>query len=273
MIVHRLGGDRLWCINQTSHAVQAAAFCRRWGNAEVEPVPADLAAAVDLAVTVHDNGWLPWERRPELRPDGSPMDFLAGPVWHRKLRVWDAGIAAAFDQHPYAGALVATHAATLYERMVDQLPDAAERAATVAWVAAQARVLARARSLLGSVSSWRAALEDQAVLRWTRLLQFGDLASLRLCVPWSATSRTGGGVPMSHPPLDADGAPIELRMAHGNGFVHVDPWPFAGAGFEVAVWGRVLGQDRFSSTAAYRRALAQAPVMERRWWVSPNPGA
>lgn len=263
MIVQQLDDGRLWCINQSSHAVQAAEFCRAWGNGDVAPVPPKIASVVDLAVMVHDNGWLAWERSPELRADGYPMDFLAGPVWWTKLELWSAGIEAAFDQHPYAGVLVARHAATLYERMVGQIADPAERSETARFIAAQDGVVARARQLLGAIEPWREALSEPLIDGCTRLLQYGDLASLRVCVPWAADAD------LPRCPVDFAGGTQPIRMVHGDGDIRLDPWPYSVPGFEVSIWGRVLDQRNFADTTAYRQQLAQAPVLERRWWVHP----
>ena len=68
MIVRKLADGRLFCINQTSHALMAAQFCRAWGNDDVAPpAPVDI---VRMAVAQHDNGWYEWECAPKLRADG-----------------------------------------------------------------------------------------------------------------------------------------------------------------------------------------------------------
>ena len=113
------------------------------------------------------------------------MDFLAGPAWPTKLALWTEGIAAAFDQHPFAGVLVGRHAAMLYQRMVDQIADPAERGRRPTSLPDQDEVTARARRLLAAIHPWRSALDEPVIDGCTRLLQFGDLASLRVCVPWA----------------------------------------------------------------------------------------
>ena len=121
MIVQQLPDGRTLCINQTSHALMAAAFCRHWGNeAFAAPTPYE---PVMMAIAQHDNGWYEWEEAPLLRPDGFPMDFMHGPAADAKVALWELGIARAAAQHPYAGLLVRRHATLLYASALERLDE------------------------------------------------------------------------------------------------------------------------------------------------------
>lgn len=264
MIVSDAGNDRLWVVNQTTHALMAAELCRHWGNAEVE---APRAAEVVLAaIAQHDNGWFEEEARPRLDDEGRPMSFLTGPPWPERLELWRRGVRRAFDQHPYAGVMVARHASILYEQALPRLRDE-ELAATRDFVErAQPETTARARALLGGDRRWAELLSDATVEAATRLLKVGDLISLRVLVPWSGT----GVIP--HGPVDQRGETVPLEVSHGDGVITVDPWPYGVNGFEVEVWGRRLDRPVFADDAEYRAELADAPVELRRWRVVPDQG-
>jgi hypothetical protein len=259
VIVHELPDGRLWCINQTSHAQQAAELCRHWGNADVAPLAPGASGPVLLGVAQHDNGWWEWERAAEIRPDGYPMDFVHGPAWSHKLELWRVGVARAFDQHPYAGVLVGYHAALLYDRYLDSMGDE-ERRGTKGFIAEQADVRREARRLLAEATSLRAALTDEAVEAHTRLLQFGDTSSLLLCMPWA-------GRTLERCPVDWSGGYVAIRAEPSGRRLSYEPWPFGVDRFEVDIWGRVLERRHFDDNAAYRAALAGASASHRRWTV------
>ena len=119
MITRPMPNGQLLCINQTSHALMAAEFCRHWGNRDfAAPAPYQ---PVLTGIAQHDNGWYEWELAPLLRADGAPMDFLHGPPPHEKLALWQRGIDRAAAQHPYAGLLTGWHASLLYLDGIDRL--------------------------------------------------------------------------------------------------------------------------------------------------------
>jgi hypothetical protein len=260
VIVHDLGDGRLWCINQTSHAQQAEDLCRYWGNAAFAP-PRPYGPVL-LGIAQHDNGWYEWETARLLRTDGYPMDFVHGPHWSAKIDLWWRGIRRTFDQHPYAGVLVGHHAALLYEQLLARSPHvgAEERAGTETFIAEQAGVRREARRLLGADPEFAAALDDVRIEANTRLLQFGDSSSLRVCMPWAPG-------PLPNCPVDGHGVFVPIDMGFDEGRIVYDPWPFSVDRFEVSLWGRVLDRTTFADDAEYRAVLAVAPTMVRTWTV------
>ena len=262
MIVRELADGRLLCMRQTSHALMAAAFCRHWGNADfAPPTPYD---AVLLAVGQHDNGWYEWEKEPDIRPDGYPMDFIHGPNGREKIDLWTRGITRVGAQHPYAGLLVRRHATLLYAGYIDRLSDPDERRMNWAFIDAWPGALADARRLLDGAPGYVEALRDEAIEANTRLLQFGDTASLQPCVPWPAERR------FPHCPVDQNGNFTEIVMRYDEATIAFDPWPFGIDAFSVSIHGRVLRGRHYVDHAAYRAALAEAPLLTLSWRVVPG---
>lgn len=258
MIVRVQPNGQLLCINQTSHALMAEEFTHHWGNRDFRrPL---LGAPVLSAIAQHDSGWYEWELAPQLRPDGYPMDFLHGPIAAVKLGLWRRGMQRAAAQHPYAGLLVGQHAALLYMPDLPRLP-VGERQATEALLADQADYLAYLQQLFATDPEMSAALEEATVLAHTRLLQFGDSASLQVLMPW-ANSRT-----FPHAPVDFRGEYTPVTMQWAGQTIHFAPWPFAVDEFTVTIHGRLLDQRHFESEAAYHAALAVAPLQRLTWRV------
>lgn len=262
MIVHTLPDGQLLCIHQNSHALMAAEFCRHWGNRDfARPMP---DAPVLLGVVLHDNGWQEWETVAEVCDDGYPMDFLHGPVAQEKLVIWRRGVARAFAQHPYAGLLVGQHAARLYANDLDRLTGD-EHTAVAAFIAEQDALVADVRDKFAGDSGFPAqALTPVTLGAHTRLLQFGDSASLQVCMPWGPT-RT-----FADCPVDFQGETTSIEMAWAGQTIHFAPWPFDVAQFTVSVHGRRLAHTHFTGNEAYQAALSAAPYETLTWQVVPG---
>lgn len=258
MILRNTPEGGLLCIHQTTHAWHAAQFCRYWGNREfASPTP---AAAVMLGIAQHDGGWMEWERRPELNPDGSPMDFAHGPAGQVKLELWQRGIDRTTAQHPYAGLLVARHAALLYGGdLASFSPD--EQAAIRVFLRQQEALLERVRTEWAHDPIYALALADAPLLANTWLLKFGDSASLDACMN-STPART-----TIYAPVDGRDVYTEIAMQIEGPDITFTPWPFGVDDFTVEIHGRLLDRPRFPDVAAYHAALAAAPIRRLTWRV------
>lgn len=259
MIVREQPDGRLLIVSQTSHGLMTATFCRHYGNqdfARPEPYDAVLAGAAQ-----HDNGWAEWERRPRLRADGYPMDFLHDDDPLAKVELWERGIALAAAQHPYAGLLVGQHAASLYvEFPTADLPGVVQRRID-AFVADQHRAVERLAAAWCATPAAAPWLEADRVAGNLRLLRFGDTASLQVCMPW-ASNRV-----IRMLPVDYAGTYGKTLMTFDDATITFDPWPFDVDHFEVDIWGRLLDERTFPSEAAYHAALAAAPWQRLCWQV------
>ena len=256
MILREMPDGRLLCINQTSHALMAAEFCRHWGNRDFAcPQP---YAAVMLGVAQHDNGWYEWEQRPHLRGDGYPMDFLHGPPGEEKIALWQRGVDRALAQHPYAGLLTARHAVRLYRTFFHYLP-AAEQEAVTGFIDRQEKLTAALRAQWQADAVYGPALAEERLAANTHLVKFGDSASLRaITAPDTAQA-------IERCPVDGAGAYVDIVMTVAGDTIAFGPWPFAVESFSVSVHGRVLEQTHFADEAAYHSALAAAPMLRLTW--------
>jgi hypothetical protein len=260
MIVREMGNGRLLCIHQTTHALMAVQFCRYWGNEHfAAPQP---YTPVMMAIAQHDNGWYEWELSPRLRPDGVPMDFITYTDQAGKTALWQRGIDRVWGQHPYAALLISRHASILYEKSLAQDVYAGKnQRAVLRFLSDQRELMERARRLLGGDLELLAAMQPEFVQTNTRLLQFGDHASLQVIVPWSAETT------LPHCPLDYTGATVEIGMRYGDHTITFDPWPYSVDQFEVTLEGYLLEADHFADEADYQRALREATFYRKSWSV------
>lgn len=259
MIVRELGDGRLLCIHQPTHALMAEAFCRHWGNRDfARPSPYD---AVMLAVGQHDNGWWEWEQQPQLRSDRYPMDFIHDDDPLGKVALWRRGVARAGAQHPYAGLLVARHAALLYQAFPGHGWDDNVQTAIQRFVEDAEALAEHVRFALREVSEATEWLTPTRIEANTRLLQFGDIASLQVLMPWAKRRE------IHHCPVDFEGTETTLIMTHDETCIHFEPWPFDVDVFTVSIIGRVITQTHFASEAQYHAALLAAPFKQMRWRV------
>ena len=103
--------DRLELITQPDHARLARAIMDHCVPLANEP----RRDAILLAVLEHDSGWAGPDAAPTVNPaTGSVCDFINAPAGVRQA-VWTRSVAA-LEGHPWAAALVAQHALTVYDR-------------------------------------------------------------------------------------------------------------------------------------------------------------
>ena len=257
MIVREMADGQLLCIHQTSHALMAEQFCWHWGNADFAP-PLPYAATM-LAITQHDNGWYEWELHPRLRADGYPMDFIHDPDPVGKVHLWRRGVDRVYEQHPYAALLVGRHAALLYANDLPNL--SGDLRDTVAeFMADQQMLLDVVRHAYANDERYGAFLTDDAVDANTRLLQFGDRASLQVLMPWAAQHR------LPNCPVTVQER-ITLEMRYTAHEITFTPWPFGIERFTVEIHGKLLAERHFDDAEAYHTALAEAPLLRLSWQV------
>jgi len=257
MIVREMPNGQLLCIHQTTHALMAEQFCRHWGNQDfAQPVP---YVATMLAIAQHDNGWYEWELRPQLRADGYPMDFIHDTNPLGKVAMWRRGVDRVFEQHPYAALLVGRHAALLYESDLLNLSDEVYEY-VAEFIADQRMLVDVVRHAYAGDNRYRELLGDDYVDANTRLLQFGDYASLQVSIPWAAQKQ------LPNCPLNVQER-IDIHMSYNEHDINFAPWPFGVDHFTVEVHGKLLSERYFANTEAYHTALAEAPMLRLTWQV------
>lgn len=257
-------------VTQPAHAVLAGTFAARWGGEGFDPP--EPAAAVILAATAHDDGWLPYDRRPRLSADGTPETFteLTPEAW---IPLYDRGVEQVTAIDRYAGLLVSLHGTGLRRRRYGLSPDWPDT--PPAFADFVDRHEARQREFLAALiddADDRIAPADEALLQglhetgrpptdtasplWTnyRLLQAWDTLSLACCTTASPPGRTA----IEHVPA-AGGDPTTLALSAGpDGAITIDPYPFADAPLETCVPARTVERAAFDRedglVAAYHAA-------------------
>ena len=230
MIVRHLQ-DRIQLVTQPDHAHLARAImehCVPLGN---HP----RRAAILHAIGEHDNGWTEEDAAPTVNPDaGSVVDFVSAPLSVRH-RVWPRGVARLAND-PWAAALVAQHAITVYDRFRSD-PE---------WTSFFAEMETRRDALL---RAGPLPLDDlHADYAFVRL---ADLISLTFCTGWSDEQRFR-----------------EWSVTRHGARVVVTPDAFGGADVPIEIDAREVPNLPFRSDEELRRALRHGKTVTLRGEVA-----
>ncbi len=251
MIV-RLDDATAEVVMQVDHAVVSGELAAAWsGPPSLEP-----RASMITAARLHDIGWRHWEDEPRLNPDtGKPANFL-DVVIDEHLRLYRLGIEEVAAVDPYAGMLVAMHAAGIYTGRYGTQPALKlSRAPDV-----QALVDAFVAEQEARYEAQRDGLDVSEDELWRNyvLLQVFDRLSLRLCL----------GDPAGMGPLEIalpEGRVLRVER-DGDNVERLDPWPFSLDELTLTVPTRTITLDGLDDVAA---ALHAAPVDQRPTTLQP----
>ena len=221
MIV-RTHGSAILLITQSDHARLAGEIMAR--SLELRGHP--RRESILLAVAEHDNGWREEDAAPIVDPaTGGVVDFVTAPLAVRH-RVWPRAVER-LEEDPWAAALVAQHAITVYDRYRQ---DHAWDSFFAGMEAARERMRVR---------SGRPLEELQADYVHVRL---GDLISLAFCTGWTDEHSFSG-----------------WRVRYDGERVYVAPDPFGGAAVPVHIEARELAAGSFADDETLRARLPDAP--------------
>jgi hypothetical protein len=214
----------LLLITQPDHALLA------WRL--MEPAAAIAASArrdsILQAIREHDNGWREVDASPAVDPaTGRLVDFVSAPA-HVRQGVWPRGVAR-LSADPWAAALVAHHALTVYDRYLGDRGWAPFFAAMTA---------ARDRHIGSSGHTLDELRADYVFVR------IGDLASLVFCNAWTDEQGFGGQA------VQLEGSRLVIR-----------PDPYDGRTVQFSVTARELARRSYVSEDDARAAFASAPVV------------
>jgi len=218
-VISRVVDGGVQLITQPDHAHLASRFMEH-----CVPLAAKARRAVILrAIAEHDNGWAEEDAAPTVNPEtGGIADFVSAPLSVRQ-RVWPRGVARLASE-PWAAALVAQHAITVYDRYRSD----------ALWNPFF-KEMEEARAAMIQASGL--TLEDLAVdYPFVRL---ADLISLTFCVGWTDQQRYR-----------------EWTVQLSGTRVNVIPW--GGAEIPIAIQARVIPNRPFRSDAELREALRAA---------------
>jgi uncharacterized protein DUF3891 len=181
--------------------------------------------AILHAIGEHDNGWAEEDAAPTINPDtGELLDFVNAPLAVRHS-VWPRGVAR-LRENPWAAALVAQHAMTVYDRFRSD----ADWSTFFAQMEQARDALVRASELPDGILGG-----DYAFVR------LGDLISLTFCTGWADEQRFG-----------------DWTIQRSGTRIVVMPEAFGGACMPFRITARQLNSQRFGSNAMLRQALSEA---------------
>jgi hypothetical protein len=205
-------------ITQPDHATLARHLMEPWGAL----ARAARRASILHAIQEHDNGWREPDSAPIVDPaTGRILDFVTAPTRVREA-VWPRGVAR-LAEDPWAAALVAQHALTIYERFRTDAE----------WSAFFSRMTAARDHHLHVAGLAHDALQHDYVF-----LRIGDLASLTFCNEWTDEQQF-------------DRYAVRLE---GSRLV-ISPDPYDGGALSFEVTARELPRRSYGSDADARAAF------------------
>jgi hypothetical protein len=196
-------------------------------------------ASILHAIGEHDNGWAEDDAAPRVNPEtGGVLDFVNAPLSVRH-EVWPRAVAR-LAADPWAAALVAQHAITVYDRFRSE----------AAWAPFFVRMTAaRDEMLIASGMPLEALVADYSFVR------LGDLISLTFCAGWTDGQRFGDWA-------------IHLSGTR----VVVSPDLFGGATIPIEIGAREIPNQAFRSDAELRDALDRGVTTMLRGEAAGRPG-
>jgi hypothetical protein len=223
-VIVRLCGDRIQLITQPDHARLA----RRVMEHCVPLAARSRRDAILHAIAEHDNGWAEEDAAPRVNPDtGQVVDFVSAPISVRQ-GVWPRGVARLAGD-PWAAALVAQHAITVYDRYHHDSE----------WTPFFAKMEeARDRMLRA-----RGLPLDELLIDYV-FVRLADLISLTFCTGWTDEQRFG-----------------EWTVQRFDARVVVAPDAFDGAEIPVEIQAKEVRSQPFRSDEQLREVLRETDVI------------
>lgn len=253
MIISRFDG-RLLVVRQADHGVQSGGFGAAWAG--ISPTESFREARLVEAATRHDNGWSPWDAKPQLDPqDNRPAQFVRIPR-HTHVGIYGRGIAEAVAADPYVGLLVSMHGVGLYNdrygtfRLREQAFTSEEKSVVQEFLRDQEQVQ---KSLLGACGydSVSGPQDIPEVWRDYLLLQVWDRLSLQFI--WKS-AQDGVIAPVPEYP---DG----IRCTNVGQFcLKLAPYPFVDSPFFFPVEARLVEDREFRSPEDFLAEYLTSPM-------------
>lgn len=224
-MIIRTDRDTLLFITQPDHARLAAEAITHWRADGFPNHP--RRDVILLAAREHDNGWIEEDAATHVDESGHPLDFVSVPVAVRQ-RIWPRAVDRMAERSPYAAALIAQHALTVY----------GTTRADPGWAEFFDVLTGRRDTLLGRAGMAFATLESDYAF-----VNAADRISLAFCTAWQT-------------PLESFGRRIILS----GQTVEITPDPFEGGQVPLRIVARRVAAGSYASGASLRNALDGAPI-------------
>jgi hypothetical protein len=254
VIISRFDG-RLLVVRQADHGVQSGGFGAAWAG--ISPIDSFRESRLVEAAVRHDNGWAPWDAKPQLDPqDGRPAQFVRVPR-HSHVGIYGRGIAEAAEADPYVGLLVSMHGVGLYNdrygtfRLREQDFTAEEKSVVHEFLQDQEQVQ---KSLLGACGyeSMTSPQDIPEIWRDYLLLQVWDRLSLQFI--WKS-AQDGMIAPV---PGFSEG----ITCTHAGEFcLKLDPYPFVDSPSYFPVEARLVADREYRSAEDFLAEYLTSPMM------------
>lgn len=189
-----------------------------------------------LAIEQHDNGWREPDAMPTIDPaTGRVHDFINAPASVRQ-GVWPRGVGR-LSHDPWAAALVAQHALTVYDRYRNDAE----------WTEFFTTMTRMRDELLARVNTSLAELD-----RDYPFVRIGDLISLVYCNPWKEETYR------------------DWTIRCDDGLVTVTPDPFGGREIPFQIAAIELPDRPFTSDDDFVTTLRKAPRVSLSGSIKPR---
>jgi hypothetical protein len=226
-VIVRPVDDDLCLITQPDHARLAATIMEHC----VPLASRSRRDAILHAIAEHDEGWAEEDAAPTINPaTGEVVDFVNAPLSTRHA-VWRRGVSRLADD-PWAAALVAQHAVTVYDRYRSD-PE---------WTSFFARMEAARDAMVRASGLPPDELADDYAF-----VRLADLISLTFCTGWIDEQRFA-----------------EWTVLLVGTRVVVTPNAFAGAERPMHITAKVIPARRFRSDTDLREAVSRAETRALR---------
>jgi hypothetical protein len=233
-VIVRAAADRIQLVTQPDHALLARHVMERCVGLSTNP----RRDAILHAIGEHDNGWAEEDAAPRVNlATGQVFDFVSAPASVRQ-GVWPRGVAR-LSGDPWAAALVAQHALTVYDRFRSDNE----------WASFFAEMEMLRDAML---SASGLPLDD--LLTDYRFVRLADLISLTFCAGWTDEQRFG-----------------EWTVRRFDARVVVRPDAFGGQEIPIEIDAKEIPNRPFRADAELREALSQANVTRLKGVVGSDP--
>lgn len=256
-------GKPHFVIRLSEHTAFAGAMARAFGNDMFEPI--SPAAEMLYVIEHHDQGWAPFDERPQWDPETGLPYHLGNTPRETALATAKRSPELNEAHHPYCGLLASMHIWGLYmgryglsEEMhsLDDVP-AEYRARFEVMLDGQLARQERLKAALAADPETAGWVEEKKLFQNYKLLQFFDGLTLYFQCTHAAAR---GSATFRHVPKNAEEDVIVSVEPVDAIAYRFSPFPWTEDGTELSFEGRYFTPDPDATGAERSRTLRNAPT-------------